>query len=63
MSSILFSISSPSHNRQGQSIFFPMLGHAVKHTFLQKFATSLLKVTASHEEQQSPFMIFVVFQI
>ena len=28
-------------------------GHATKHTFLQKFAADLLKVTPHHEEQTS----------
>ena len=28
--------------------------HATKNTFLQKVSTSLVKVTASHEEQMSP---------
>ena len=35
--------------------------HAIKHTFLQKVAASLLKVTASHEEQMSPWRVLVVF--
>ena len=36
---------------------------ATMHTFLQKVAASLVKVTASHEEQMSPQRILVVFQI
>ena len=34
--------------------------HAIKHTFLQKVAATLLKVTASYEEQTSPFVILVL---
>ena len=35
--------------------------HAIKHTFLQKVAASLVKVTASHKEQMSPWKILVLF--
>ena len=35
--------------------------HAIRHTFLQKIAASVMKVTASHKEQISPLMILVLF--
>ena len=34
--------------------------HVIKHTFLQKAAASLIKVTASHKEQTSPFIILLL---
>lgn len=37
--------------------------HVVKHTFRQKAEASHKNVTASHEEQISPFMIFLLFWI
>ena len=33
---------------------------AIKHTFLQKVAPTLLKLTASYEEQTAPFVILVL---
>ena len=35
--------------------------HAIKHTFLQKVAATVVKITASHEEQRSPWRILVLF--
>ena len=37
--------------------------HVVKHTFRQKVEASHKNVTASHEEQISPFMILLLFRI
>ena len=35
--------------------------YAIRHTFLQNVAASLVKVTASHEKHMSPWKILVLF--